>query len=141
MEITRNLGLDVGDKRIGVALSDPQGILASPFTIINRHDNQRAIEAIVGMVTQNQVGRIIVGLPLSMNGSTGQQAEKVKTFTRELCDQTEVPVEFRDERLSTVEAQRLMKAVKRAKKISHDDAMAAAVILQGYLDEARPQEF
>ncbi|MFC1904031.1 Holliday junction resolvase RuvX, partial [Chloroflexota bacterium] len=111
---------------------------ASPFTIINRHDNQRDIEAIIGVVTQKQVGRIIIGLPLSMNGSTGQQAEKVKTFTRELCDQTEVPVEFRDERLSTVSARRLMKTVKRAKKVSHDDAMAAAVILQSYLDETTP---
>ena len=140
MGITRSLGLDIGDKRIGVALSDPQGILASPFTIISRQDNQKDVEAIFGIVTQNQVEQIIIGLPLSMNGSAGQQAEKVKAFTRELCERIEIPVEFRDERLSTVSARRLMKTAKKNKKVGHDDAAAAAVILQSYLDEAYPQE-
>ena len=125
----------MGDKRIGVALSDPQGILASPLTIINCRDDQADIEAIINIATQNQVGQIIVGLPLSMNGSIGKQAEKVKAFTRELCNHIEVPVEFRDERLSTVSAKRLMQTVRKTKKTRHD-AMAAALILQGYLDEA-----
>ena len=125
----------MGDKRIGVALSDPQGILASPLTIINCRDDRADIEAIINIATQNQVGQIIVGLPLSMNGSIGRQAEKVKAFTRELCNHIEVPVEFRDERLSTVSAKRLMQTVRKTKKTRHD-AMAAALILQGYLDEA-----
>ncbi len=133
----RNLGLDIGDKWIGVALSDPLGILASPLTIINRRNDRADIEAIIEIVNQNQVGQIIVGLPLSMDGSIGKQAEKVKTFTRELCTHTEVPVEFRDERLSTVSAKRLMRTVKKAEK-TRDDAIAAALILQSYLDEARP---
>ena len=130
----RSLGLDIGDKWIGVALGGPQGILASPLTIINRTDDPTGIEAIVAIVNQNQVGRIIVGLPLSMDGSIGEQAEKVKAFTRELSDHTEVPVEFRDERLTTVEAKRLMHDVKK-KKRARDDAVAAAIILQNYLDE------
>ena len=137
MDKTRSLGLDIGDKWIGVALSDPQGILASPLTIINRSDDRAGIEAIVGIVIQNQVGQIIVGLPLSMDGSVGEQAEKVKAFTRELCNHTEVPVEFRDERLSTVSAKRLMQTVGKTRKTRHD-AVAAALILQGYLDEALP---
>ncbi len=133
----RSLGLDIGDKRTGVALSDPQGILASPLTIIHHQDDRADIEAILNIVGQNQVGRIIVGLPLSMDGSIGKQAEKVKAFTRELCQRTEVPVEFRDERLSTVSVKRLMREVKKTRKTrkTRHDAMAAALILQSYLDE------
>ena len=136
--ITRSLGLDIGDKRIGVALSDPQGILASPFTIINRKDETLDIEAIIDIVNQQQVRHIVVGLPRSMDGSIGKQAEKVEAFTQKLCEHTEVPVEFRDERLTTVSAKRLRQAVNRKKtreKVRHD-AIAAALILQGYLEEA-----
>jgi len=130
------LGLDIGDKRIGVALSDPGGMLASPLTIINRRDERLDIGVITDIVNQHQVKQIIVGLPRSMDGSIGKQAEKVQTFTQRLCQQTEVPVEFRDERLSTVSAKHLMQDVsKKTRKKARDDAIAAALILQGYLDE------
>ena len=132
--ITRSLGLDIGDKRIGVALSDPQGILASPLTIINCQNEAADIETIIDIVNQHQVGRVIVGLPRSMNGSLGKQAEKVMAFVRSLGKQTIIPIEFRDERLSTVSARRLMRETKK-KKVRHDDAIAAALILQAYLDE------
>ena len=133
----RSLGLDVGDRRIGVALSDPQGILASPFTTINRRDETTDVEAIIGIVNQKGVEQIIVGLPRSMDGSIGRQAEKVKVFTQELCNHTHVPVEFRDERLSTVSAKRLMReaSAKKIREKARQDAIAAAIILQGYLDE------
>jgi len=74
-----------------------------------------------------------------MDGSLGRQAEKVKAFTQKLCSHTEVPIVFRDERLTTVSARRLMRAAntKRARKESRDDAIAAALILQGFLDEGR----
>ena len=117
-----------------MALSDPQAILASPLTIIEREGEPSDIEAIVELARQNQVERIIVGLPLSMNGRVGQQAEKVKTFTQELSSHTEIPVEFRDERLSTVSVKRMMRGVRKGREIKHD-AMAAALILQSYLDE------
>jgi len=133
---TRSLGLDIGDKWVGVSLSDPLGILASPLTIINCSDEKAGLEAIIGIIDQHQVGKVIAGLPRSMDGSIGKQAEKVKAFVRELCDHTEVPIEFRDERLSTVSAKRLMKEAGRKGKV-RDDAIAAAVILQGYLDETR----
>jgi len=135
----RSLGLDIGDKRIGVALSDPEGILASPFTIINRRDESQDIEAIIDIVRHQQVGQVIVGLPRSMDGSLSRQAEKVKAFTQKLCEQTQVPVEYRDERLTTVMAERLRRAVKskKTKKKARNDAQAAALILQGYLDEGR----
>lgn len=133
----RSLGLDIGDKRIGVALSDPEGILASPLTIINCSDTRADVEAIVNIVSLYQVNQIIVGLPRSMNGSLGKQAEKVGAFAENLRSHTEVPVEFRDERLSTVSAKRLMRTAggKRTRKKAEDDAIAAALILQGYLDE------
>ena len=83
------------------------------------------------------VGGLIVGLPRSMGGSIGKQVEKVKAFTRKLCEHTEVPVQFRDERLTTVSAKRLMQAVntKKTREKARHDAIAAALILQGYLDE------
>ena len=134
----RSLGLDIGDKRIGVALSDPTGILASPLTIINCKDDATDVAAITDIISQQQVKQVIVGLPRSMDGSLGKQAEKVKTFTQKLCRHTEVPVDFRDERLTTVSAKRLMRAAntKKAKRKARYDAIAAALILQGYLDEA-----
>lgn len=134
MAKTRSLGLDIGDRRIGVAMSDPQGILASPLTIINRTEEISGIDAILAIIDQNKVGVVVVGLPLSMNGSIGPQAEKVQDFTRQLSRHTEVPIEFRDERLTTVSAQRLMKMTKKDRR-SRDDAVAAALILQSYLDE------
>ncbi|MBA7712396.1 putative pre-16S rRNA nuclease [subsurface metagenome] len=133
----RSLGLDIGDKRIGVALSDPDGLLASPLTIINRREETADIKAITDIISQHQVGQIIVGLPRSMDGSLGHQANKVQDFTQKLCRHTEVPVEFRDERLTTVLAKRLMRAAKtkKSREKAQDDAIAAAIILQGYLDE------
>ena len=121
-----------------MALSDSEGILASPLTIINRRDDRADIEAIIDIISRYKVEHIVVGLPRSMDGSLGQQAEKVKDFAENLCNCTEVPMEFRDERLSTVSAKRMMQSVKtkrKKKKSRHDDAIAAAVILQGYLDE------
>ncbi len=124
-----------------MALSDPQGILASPLTIIDRSDDKADIEAIVNIVYQHQVKQIVVGLPRSMDGSIGQQAEKVQVFTQKLCNYIEVPVEFRDERLTTVSAERLMQAAntKKTRKKARHDAIAAALILQSYLDEEHPR--
>ena len=134
MGMTRSLGLDVGDRKIGVALGDPLGIMASPLTIIIRSNESADVEAIIDIIDRNQVGRIIVGLPRLMDGSIGEQAEKVKAFVRELSSHTDVPLEFRDERLSTVAARRLMRDIGKKGK-AEDDAIAAALVLQGYLDE------
>ena len=133
----RGLGLDIGDSKIGVALSDSMGILASPHTIIDRNDEARALAEIVDIVGQNQVEVIVAGLPRSMDGSIGKQVEKVTAFVDKLVQKTAVPVEFRDERLTTVSARRLMQDNRRKKsrKDTRDDAVAAALILQGYLEE------
>lgn len=118
-----------------MAMSDPGGILASPLTIIERRDEVADIEAIHDIVRQNRVALIVIGLPRSMAGGLGPQAEKVKAFTEALAEHIQVPLEFRDERLSTVSARRIMREVKKTRG-TRDDAIAAAVILQGYLDEA-----
>ncbi|MBN1644386.1 MAG: Holliday junction resolvase RuvX [Dehalococcoidales bacterium] len=135
--MARILSLDVGDKRIGLAMSDPGGILASPLTIIERTGGTEDIKSILKIAVENQVERIIIGLPRLMSGAIGQQAEKVQDFAEVLRSRTDIPIEFRDERLTTVTAVRLKEETVKKKK-NHRiryDAMAAAVILQEYLDE------
>ena len=133
----RILGLDIGDKRIGVALSDPTGILASPLTIIDRTTDDGTIDDIIKIVTEREVARIIVGLPRSMDGGIGHQAEKVQTFIEVLQQHTPVPIEYRDERLTTVTAIRLKQeaSTRKLNRKTRYDAMAAAIILQEYLNE------
>jgi putative Holliday junction resolvase len=136
----RYLGLDIGDRWIGVALSDPSAKLASPFTILKRSDDITDIEAIISITEQHDVGLVVVGLPRMLDGSLGIQAQKVEAFTRQLQDRIDIPVEFRDERLTTVSARRLMRAsgTKKSRR-KRDDAIAAAVILQAFLDEDQSQ--
>jgi putative Holliday junction resolvase len=136
----RYLGLDIGDRWIGVALSDPSAKLASPLTILKRSDDTADVEAIVSIIEQHDAGLVVVGLPRMLNGSLGIQAQKVEAFTRQLQDRIDIPVEFRDERLTTVSARRLMRAsgTKKSRR-KRDDAIAAAVILQAFLDEDQSQ--
>lgn len=137
--VGRILGLDVGDRWIGVALSDPEGILASPLSRITRTGTEATIEAILQLVRQYEVKRIVAGLPYSMQGGLGQQAIKVLDFLHELRQHLEIPVEAVDERLSTVAAGRRMReaGIVKKKKKEKIDAVAAALILQAYLDEVR----
>ncbi len=137
--VGRILGLDVGDRWIGVALSDPGGILASPLIRISRTGTEDAIEAILQLVRQYEVRCIVAGLPYSMDGKIGQQAEKVQDFLQQLSQRLEIPVETWDERLSTVAVGRMMTeaGVKKGKRKGQLDAAAAALILQGYLDKLR----
>ena len=139
----RSLGLDVGDKRIGVAMSDPGAVLASPLTIIERRAEAADIAAVAAIIEQHDVKRVIAGLPRSMDGHLGHQAEKVQAFIDKLAGHIRVPIEFRDERLTTISAQRLRQEASTRKPRSKkrlskkaDDAIAAAIILQGYLDES-----
>jgi putative Holliday junction resolvase len=130
------LGLDIGDRWIGVAVSDPGGILATPLVVIDRKGEIRDIQAIDNIIKQYDVKLVIAGLPKSMNGSIGEQAKKVQTFIHDLNSQGGIPIEFRDERLSTISAQRMMReAAGKSRKNMRDDAAAAAIILQSYLDE------
>ena len=135
----RCLGLDIGDKRIGVAISDPEQILASPLSTIMRDDDEKAIDAIIELVGKHEVQRIVVGLPYSLDGSVGRQASKVMAFVEQLSRYTEANIETRDERLSTVAAERLLveAGTKRDTIRLRRDAAAAAFILQGYLDSLK----
>ncbi len=90
----RVLGLDIGDRRIGVAISDPEEILAIPLTTIIREDDQRAIDDIVRLVNQHDAKRIVVGMPYSLNGSIGDQAKKVIDFREKLSQRTELIYRF-----------------------------------------------
>jgi putative holliday junction resolvase len=138
----RVLGLDVGDRWIGVAMSDPRGILASPLTRIDRAGAEVPVEAIRRLVSQHGVKRVVAGLPYSMDGSLGKQAELVLGFLRKLSESLEVPIETRDERLSTVTASRRLieGGGKRGSRKERIDAAAAALVLQAYLDEIRVEQ-
>jgi putative Holliday junction resolvase len=131
------MALDVGDSRIGVALSDPMEILASPLVIIKRLNEASDILSIVNLVNEHKAGKLIVGLPVSLSGGEGMQAEKVKAFISSLGSSLPVTVETFDERFSTVTAREYMRETgkKKDRFRKHDDAIAAAVILQNYLDE------
>jgi putative Holliday junction resolvase len=133
------MGLDVGDARIGLAVSDPLGIIATPLTIMTRQGIEADVQAILDIVRKNDVSRIIVGLPFSMDGTLGIQADKVRSFADELARQTDVPLEYRDERLSTVAAKRLVQEARKTNRETRYDAAAAAFILQGYLDDQLPE--
>jgi putative holliday junction resolvase len=141
----RSLGLDIGDKRIGVAISDALGILASPLLVFEHSSDQADITNILDLVKKNGVECIIVGAPRSLNGTMGPQAEKVRAFTEKLIEKSPVPVQYRDERYTTVSARNLYeesgrKKSAKTKRIEYD-AMAAAVILQSFLNETRPLEY
>ncbi len=136
----RTLGLDIGDRWIGVALSDPGGILATPITVIARTTEPRDIQAILDIIKEKQVALIVAGLPLSMDGQVHHQAQKVKTFLENLAGAVRIPIKYRDERFSTRSARRSLREAphKKSDMKKRDDAAAAAVILQGYLDEKLP---
>ena len=120
-----------------MALSDTLGILASPLTIIERRDDKQDIAAILDIIDKNEVGMIIAGLPLAPDGGIGQQAAKVQALVQNLASQTKVPIEFRDESLTTAEARRIMltSRSKKNRQRSRDDDVAAAELLQSYLNE------
>lgn len=129
----RALGIDYGEKRVGIALSDPMQILATPKGIINHDDNdQLVINEIVAIIKKEQVSKIILGLPLNMNGSVGFQAERVQLFASRLAEATDIKIIFEDERESSKKVKAAMKAIKS--KDERIDDRAAAIILQNYLD-------
>ena len=134
----RILCLDVGDRRIGTALSDPLQITASPLGIIERCDQNQDIQSISQLVTSHNVVRVVVGLPVSLTGRISQQAASVQSFIANLTAKLDVPVVSWDEALSTVRARQIIASKTRKKVDFHDDAVAAAVILQSYLDENPP---
>ena len=140
----RHMALDVGRRRTGVAISDPTGLLARSLTVIQHRGRDRRLGEVADLVAEHGVHTIVIGYPLHMNGHPGGQANYVEAYTRSLGRQLatrglDVELCFWDERLSTVEATDIMHRTGRRAKGNEDgvDAVAAAVILQEYLDRKR----
>lgn len=134
--ILRIMGLDIGDKTIGVAISDPLGWTAQGIDMLTRTNTDEDIERIGELVCRYQVERIVVGLPRNMNGTIGPQGEKVLAFAKDIDDRIPVEVVTWDERLTTAAAERMLinADVSRQKRKKVIDKLAATFILQGYLD-------
>jgi putative Holliday junction resolvase len=135
----RVMALDVGERRIGVALSDPTRMLASPLTTIRAVPRSTALKRILTLIRDYQVTTLVVGLPLTMNGDIGPQATLVQQFVDELRPLIAIPIAFVDERLTTVAAERMMidLKIKPEQRRARIDEMAASIILQDFLDSQR----
>ena len=135
----RVMGLDYGEKRIGVAVSDPFGLIAQGVEVFTNSGYVAAVEHITGLIKKYETERIVVGLPVNMNGSLGPRAKATKKFAGRLSNITKLPVELWDERQTTVEAEKLLvdANVSRLKRRKVIDKIAATLILQGYLDRHR----
>ena len=136
----RILALDVGDQRIGVAVSDAIGLTAQPVTVVQRQSAAKDLDAIEALRVQRQAEKIVVGLPLTLRGEQGPQAKKVVAFAEALRQKTGVAIELVDERFTTAQAQRVMldADASRRKRKQVIDQVAAQLILQSYLDTHRP---
>ena len=134
--MNRVMGLDIGTKRIGIALSDLLHITAQPCDTILRKPENVALDKILEIVKTQNVATIVAGLPLMMNGDFGPQAQDCSDFAKKIEEKTKLPVEFVDERLTSFEAEEILKkqGVKYTKDKGKVDMVAATIILQEYLD-------
>jgi len=131
----RLLGLDIGERRIGVAVCDETRTLARPLLTLKRASKREDFARILMLCREHQIDQIIAGLPRTLRGDEGRQAQRVRRYADELSAAIDVPVEFWDERYSSVEAQdRLAVSSRKARAKGDIDAAAAAIILQEYID-------
>lgn len=132
----RLLGLDLGDKTIGLALSDSRATIASPLETIRRSKFQADAARLLALIDEHDVGGLILGLPLNMNGSEGPRVQSTRAFAGNLAKRTPCPIVFWDERLTTVAAERVLLAAdtSRARRKLLIDKLAATYMLQGALD-------
>ena len=137
--MSRLLGIDLGEKRIGLALSDESKTLASPLCVYERANEQKDLEFLRALVATESITEIVLGLPTNMDGSFGPKAQETLGFKAQLEAHLRVSVQLFDERLTTVEAERVLieSGMKREKRKSVKDKLAAVLILQGYLDSLR----
>jgi putative Holliday junction resolvase len=136
----RILGLDVGSKTVGVAVSDPLGITAQGVTTLRRKSAKGDVADVKRLAAEYEASRVVVGLPLNMDGSEGPRAAASRAFGDAVSEATGLPVEYQDERLSTVAAERVLLEgdVSRKKRREVIDRLAAQIILQAWLDARRP---
>ncbi|HQJ07820.1 MAG TPA: Holliday junction resolvase RuvX [Deltaproteobacteria bacterium] len=133
------MGIDYGTKRIGVAISDPSGVIAHPLETIPVREDGSHMESLKAVVRDYEVKKIVVGLPYDMDGGVGESANRVINWARDLEISLKLPVELWDERLTTSEAYEILirMNVKGPKRKRLIDKIAASVMLQGYLDAMR----
>ena len=136
----RILGLDVGERRVGVAISDPTGTVVRPLQTLVQSSREKDLAAVAALVDEHDVGLVVVGQPLSLDGTEGPQARRIARYALALAEHLSVPVVSWDERFTTVAAKEILSRNRSRKKRQHArvkgqvDAIAAAVILQSYLD-------
>lgn len=132
----RVMGLDLGTKTIGLALSDVNWTIATPLETIRRVKFTPDVEALLGLAARHDVGALLIGLPKNMDGTEGPRAQSTRSFVRNLVPKTPLPIVFWDERMSTQAVTRTLLAAdaSRARRAELVDKMAAAFILQGALD-------
>jgi putative Holliday junction resolvase len=130
------LGLDIGEKRIGIAISDELGYTAQGMRVLTRSGLDDDLEVIKKLMVEERASEVVVGLPKNMDGSLGEAAQKVLSFTKKMEESLSVPVILWDERWTTAEATRLLldADLSRNKRRKVVDKLAAVLILQGYLD-------
>lgn len=135
--MTRILGLDIGDKTIGVAVSDPSLLLAQGLTTIIRESNKKDYSLLEEIIKEYEVKKVVVGLPKNMNNTIGPQGEKTIKFATKLGNKFRLEIIYQDERLTTVSAERILIQgnVRRENRKDYIDKIAATFILQSYLDE------
>ena len=135
----RLIALDVGDKRIGVAMCDPDRILASPLTTLIRQTKDTSLDEILQIARENDVAEIVIGIPYSMSGRVGPQARITMDYAGSLADKTDLPIHRIDERLSSVQAERMIRESggRPSENKGKIDSVAAAIILQAYLDSRK----
>lgn len=136
------MGIDYGDARTGVSISDPTGFLAGSPQVISTWNTEKLLEDLTALVQTEKIEEIVMGLPKNMNATQGERAEKCKALGAELEARTGVPVIYWDERRTTIEAHAILHASgkKQKKHKKNVDAVAASLILQGYLDFKRMQK-
>jgi putative holliday junction resolvase len=136
------LSLDVGDRRIGVAVSDSMGLIATPLEVVKRASKVQDFRRIAALIREHEAIGLVIGHPLDDDGSAGPQAQRIERYVTALAEALraeglDLPIIFWDERLSTQRAEEVL-ALSRHKPPRRIDAVAAAIILQDYLDEQRP---
>jgi putative Holliday junction resolvase len=137
----RILGIDYGRSRIGLAISDPSGMLAQSLTVIRRESDEQAAQEVARIADEQAAEALVVGLPRNMDGSLGERAEQCRAFAERLAAVTGLAVEMYDERLTTMAAERMLIAADMGRRRRRQvvDKLAAALMLQGYLDRRRAE--
>lgn len=139
----RILAVDFGERRVGLALSDPRGMIATPLPTLTRRKGKRPpVAAVARVAEEHDVAELVIGLPLDLSGEESDWSREVRTFGDRLAERTGLPVAYQDERMTSVRAERAVRSLGLSKEKREQkervDAAAATLILQAYLDQRKP---